>query len=114
MFALISDLRAFGATNALAREPPPFRAPCFARAAEVYAEQFADPDGRLRATFETLWISGWAPHESQPKPLKPGSAAMRLEDALGARAGGAGKVVSGTRQGLVRFDWRARVAHETS
>ena len=52
------------------------------RAAQVYAERFADPDGRLRATFETIWLTGWAPHESQPKPLKPGSAAMRLADAL--------------------------------
>ena len=54
------------------------------RAASVYAERFADPDGRLRATFDTIWLTGWAPHESQPKPLKPGSAAMRLADALNA------------------------------
>ena len=58
-----------------------------ARAAAVYAERFADPDGRVRATFETLWLSGWAPHESQPKPLKPGSAKARLADAL--KGGGA-------------------------
>ena len=58
-----------------------------ARAAEVYAERFADPDGRLRATFETVWLTGWAPHESQPKPLRPGSATARLADALKRREG---------------------------
>ena len=80
---LMRDLRAFGATNALsARRRTPLRRDVLGRAAAVYAERFADSDGRLRATFETLWLSGWAPHGSQPKPLKPGSAAMRLEDAL--------------------------------
>jgi len=52
------------------------------RAAKVYAERFADPDGRVRATFEMIFLSGWAPHESQQKPLAPGSAKMRLADAL--------------------------------
>ena len=56
-----------------------------ARAAAVYAERFSDPDGRLRATFDIVWLSGWAPHESQPKPLKPGSATTRLADALKTR-----------------------------
>ena len=80
---LMRDLRAFGASNALvARSRTPLRRDVLARAAAVYAERFADPDGRLRATFETLWVNGWVPHSSQPKPLKPGSAAMRLEDAL--------------------------------
>jgi hypothetical protein len=55
------------------------------RAAEVYAERFADADGRLRATFDLVWLSGWAPHESQPKPLKPGSARMSLAEALSGR-----------------------------
>ena len=83
--ALMRDLRAFGAANAMfARSRTPLRREVFARAQAIYAEKFADPDGRLRATFETLWASGWAPHASQPKPLKPGSAAMRLEDALKA------------------------------
>jgi hypothetical protein len=54
------------------------------RAAEIYQSRFADPDGRLRATFEFVWLSGWAPHESQQKPLQPGSAKARLADALGA------------------------------
>ena len=80
---LMRDLRAFGATNALrARPRTPLRQDVLGRAAAVYAERFADPNGRLRATFEILWLSGWVPHGSQPKPLKPGSAAMRLEDAL--------------------------------
>lgn len=82
-FALFRDLRAFGAANALlARSRAPARRELFARAAAIYAERYRDPDGRVRATFEVLWASGWAPHASQPKPLKPGSAAMRLEDAL--------------------------------
>jgi hypothetical protein len=49
---------------------------------EIYAERFADADGRIRATFEIVWLSGWAPHESQQKPLAPGSAKVRLADAL--------------------------------
>ncbi|MFC6772887.1 hypothetical protein [Methylobacterium gregans] len=55
------------------------------RAAEIYATRFADPDGRVRATFELLWLSGWVPHESQQKPLRPGSAQARLADALGTQ-----------------------------
>ncbi len=83
IFALMRDLRAFGVANALiARSRSPARREIFARAQEIYANRFADADGRLRATFEVVWISGWAPHESQPKPLKPGSAAIRLEDAI--------------------------------
>jgi SAM-dependent methyltransferase len=88
LFALMRDLRAFGATNALTlRSRKPLRRDVFARAGAVYAERFADADGRLRATFDTVWLTGWAPHESQPKPLRPGSAAMRLADALRARKG---------------------------
>ncbi|SFK52668.1 methyltransferase domain-containing protein [Methylocapsa palsarum] len=86
MFGLMADLRAMGASNALEarRRAPPPRA-LFARAAQIYAERFADPDGRVRATFELIFISGWAPHESQQKPLAPGSAKMRLADALRTR-----------------------------
>ena len=51
----------------------------------------ADADGRVRATFEIVWLSGWAPHESQQKPLAPGSARTRLADALGARETSAGE-----------------------
>jgi SAM-dependent methyltransferase len=83
MFALMADLRAMGATNALvARVRKPSSRKLFLRAAEIYAERFSDPDGRVRATFELIFVSGWAPHESQQKPLRPGSATMRLEDAL--------------------------------
>jgi SAM-dependent methyltransferase len=82
-FGLLRDLRAMGATNALlARRRDPLRRATLLRMAEIYAERFADPDGRVRATFELVWLSGWAPHESQQRPLKPGSARMRLADAL--------------------------------
>ena len=59
--------------------------------AQIYAERFADADGRLRATFEIVWLSGWVPHESQQKPLRPGSATHRLADALGTRERSAGE-----------------------
>jgi SAM-dependent methyltransferase len=86
-FALMQDLRRMGLTNALNdRRKTPLRRATLLRAAEIYAERFADPDGRVRATFEIVWLSGWAPHESQQKPLRPGSAKMRLADALGAKA----------------------------
>jgi hypothetical protein len=83
------DLRAMGLTNALndRRRSPLKRATLF-RAAEIYAERFADPDGRIPATFEIVWLSGWTPHESQQKPLRPGSAKVRLADALGTKEGG--------------------------
>ena len=83
MFALMHELRAMGATNALVdRARRPLRRAILLRAAEVYAELFSDADGRVRATFEIIWLSGWAPHESQQQPLRPGSARMRLADAL--------------------------------
>jgi SAM-dependent methyltransferase len=82
--ALMRDLRAMGATNTLvARRRTPLRRATLIRALEIYAERFSDPDGRIRATFELVWLSGWAPHESQQKPLRPGSAKMRLAEALG-------------------------------
>jgi SAM-dependent methyltransferase len=83
-FGLFRDLRAMGWANALvARRKTPSRRETLLRAAALYAKRFADPDGRLPATFEFVWVSGWAPHESQQKPLKPGSAKARLADALG-------------------------------
>ena len=83
MFGLLRDLRAMGATNALiARDRRPLRRAVLMKAAEIYQSRFADADGRLRATFEFVWVSGWAPHESQQKPLQPGSAKARLADAL--------------------------------
>jgi len=82
-FALMRDLRAMGATNVLAARPRrPVPARFFTRAAEIYAERHAEPDGRIPATFQIVWLSGWAPDASQQKPLKPGSAAARLADAL--------------------------------
>ncbi len=87
MFALLADLRAMGGTNALeARSRKPLRRAALERAAVTYAERFADPDGKLRATFDIVWLSGWAPHESQPKPLRPGSATTQLADALKSRS----------------------------
>ena len=91
IFGLLRDLRALGWTNALtARRKAGLRRDTLARAAALYAERFADADGRLRASFEMVWLSGWAPHESQQKPLRPGSAKARLADALGVPERGAG------------------------
>ena len=83
-FALMRDLRAMGMTNPLVeRARTPLRRATLFRAAQIYAERFADRDGRLRATFDLVWLSGWAPHASQQRPLRPGSAKTRLADALG-------------------------------
>ncbi|HWK86883.1 MAG TPA: methyltransferase domain-containing protein [Xanthobacteraceae bacterium] len=91
-FRLFQDLRRMGATNALMeRSRKPLTRKIVARAAEIYAERFRDPDGKLRATFDILWVAGWVPHESQQKPLKPGSARMRLADALGTTEKPAGE-----------------------
>jgi len=80
---LLRDLRGMGATNALVeRRRLPLKRATLLRMAEIYAERFRDPDGRLRASFDIVWLSGWAPHESQQKPLRPGSAQARLSDAL--------------------------------
>jgi SAM-dependent methyltransferase len=82
-FALMQDLRRMGATNILVeRRRTPTRRATLLRMAQIYGERFADPDGRIRATFDVIWLSGWAPHESQPKPLKPGSATASLADAV--------------------------------
>jgi SAM-dependent methyltransferase len=82
-FALMQDLRRMGASNVLLeRRRVPSRRTTLLRMAEIYAERFADADGRIRATFDLVWLSGWAPHESQQKPLKPGSAKASLADAV--------------------------------
>ena len=82
-FALMADLRGMGATNTLVeRRRLPTRRATMLRMAQIYSERFADPDGRLRATFDIIWLSGWAPHDSQPKPLRPGSAKASLEAAV--------------------------------
>ena len=91
-FALMQDLRRMGATNALVeRRRRPLRRATLARMAEIYRERFSDPDGRIRATFEIVWLSGWVPHESQQQPLRPGSAQRRLADALGTEEISAGE-----------------------
>jgi SAM-dependent methyltransferase len=90
--ALMRDLRAMGATNILReRSRKPLTKAILGRAAAIYAERFSDPDGRIRATFDLIWLSGWAPHESQQRALRPGSAKQRLADALGAQERPAGE-----------------------
>jgi hypothetical protein len=82
--ALMHELKAMGAANPLtARSKIPLRRDTLARATQFYLDHFSEADGRVRATFEILYLCGWAPHESQQKPLKPGSAAARLADVLG-------------------------------
>lgn len=92
MLDLFRDLRRMGATNALVeRSRKPLRRATLARAAAIYAEKFSDPDGKIRASFDMLWISGWAPSDTQQKPLRPGSAKTRLADALGTTEKSAGE-----------------------
>lgn len=80
---LMRDLRAMGMANPMmGRSKRPLNRSFLMRAAELYAERYSDPDGRIRATFSIIFVSGWAPHESQQKPLRPGSAKTRLADAL--------------------------------
>ncbi|MFC3703938.1 SAM-dependent methyltransferase [Devosia honganensis] len=82
-FALMADLKALGAANPLADRPRRFTTrTLLTAAAEAYAARDADPDGRVRATLEIVWIAGWAPHESQQKPLRPGSATVSMKDIL--------------------------------
>ncbi|HMM92798.1 methyltransferase domain-containing protein [Bradyrhizobium sp.] len=82
-FALMADIRRMGASNILIeRRRAPTRRTTMLRMAQIYGERFADADGRIRATFDVIWLSGWAPHESQPKPLRPGSAKASLEAAV--------------------------------
>lgn len=83
MFALMRELRAMGAANALVARSrkPPSRA-IFARAAEFYQQRFGAADGRIPATFTFVWMSGWAPSQSQQKPARRGSATASLADVL--------------------------------
>jgi SAM-dependent methyltransferase len=82
-FALMHDLRRMGATNILVeRRRAPTRRATLLRMAQIYGERFADPDGRIRATFDVIWLLGWAPHASQQQPLKPGSAKASLAEAV--------------------------------
>jgi SAM-dependent methyltransferase len=89
---LMHDLRRMGASNALIeRRRAPLKRATLKRMMQIYAERFAGADGRIAATFEIVWLSGWAPHESQQQPLAPGSAKTRLADALGTRELSAGE-----------------------
>jgi hypothetical protein len=93
---LMSDLRAMGETNVLhARRRTALRRDTLAEACRLYAERFARPDGRITATFEVIFLTGWAPSASQPRPLRPGSAAARLADALGTAERSAGEKAGG-------------------
>ena len=81
---LMHDLRAMGETSALASRPRTFlRRAVLTRAQTLYGAHFAEPDGRIRATFDLIVLTGWSPDASQPQPLRPGSASTRLADALG-------------------------------
>jgi NADH dehydrogenase [ubiquinone] 1 alpha subcomplex assembly factor 5 len=91
VFRLMADLRGMGEANAgLNRRRMPVPRTLFLKAAERYAELYAGPDGRIGATFQILWMAGWAPHESQQRPARPGSAGRRLADALGTEERPAG------------------------
>jgi NADH dehydrogenase [ubiquinone] 1 alpha subcomplex assembly factor 5 len=93
--ALMRELKAMGAANPLtARSKKSLRRDTLARAGAIYSERFGEPDGRVRATFEIIYLCGWAPHESQQKPLKPGTAAASLADALGTAEHSAGDKAS--------------------
>jgi SAM-dependent methyltransferase len=93
-WTLFADLRAMGETNVLVeRDRKPLPRQTLAAALAHYASKHADPDGRLRATFDVAYLTGWSPHESQPKALKPGSAAARLADALHTTEQSAGEKV---------------------
>ncbi|GLQ40136.1 hypothetical protein GCM10007908_37560 [Rhizobium albus] len=88
MFGLMRDLRAMGMANPLSgRSRRPASRALFLRAAELYAERFSDPDGRIRATFRIIHMSGWRPHESQQKPARRGSATVSLADILKSTSG---------------------------
>jgi SAM-dependent methyltransferase len=81
--SLMYEIRALGLQHALAdRVRRPATAALLARAAAFYDSHYSDADGRIRATVETAWLIGWAPHASQQQPLRPGSAKARLADAL--------------------------------
>ena len=83
-FALMAELKALGASNPLADRPRRLATrTLLAAAAQAYATRDADPDGRVRATLEIIWLAGWVPHESQQKPLRPGSATVSMKDVLG-------------------------------
>ena len=83
---LLQDLKGMGEQAAFAKRDGQDRRPLsrriLARMSEIYMDRFSDPDGKVRATFEVVWLSGWGPHSSQPKPLKPGSGQHSLAEAV--------------------------------
>lgn len=90
--ALMRELQHLGWSNVLhERRPGPLGRRLLQRVVEIYGERFSAADGRIRATFEIVTLTGWAPHESQQKPLRPGSARRRLADALGTTEQSAGE-----------------------
>ncbi len=90
--ALFRDLRGMGETSCLIeRRGIGLTRSVLARAMDIYIERFSNPDGRIRATFEIITLTGWAPHASQQKPLLPGSAKTRLAAALGTKEQSAGE-----------------------
>jgi len=91
LFRLLADLRGMGETNTVReRVRTATRRNIFLRAAELYLERYPAEDGRIRATFEIIFLHGWAPHESQQRALRPGSAKTSLADALGTAEYSAG------------------------
>ena len=89
---LMRELRAMGETNILtARRRESMRRATLTRACEIYSQHFGTPDGRVRATFEIVFLTGWSPGPDQPKALRPGSATARLADALGTDEIGTGE-----------------------
>ncbi len=92
IFPLMHDLRLMGEGNAITERSKHFtRRELFLRAGELYAQKFADPDGRIRASFEVIFLLGWSPHTSQQQPLRPGSAKTRLAEFLGTDEIGTGE-----------------------
>ena len=99
-FTLLADLRGMGETNAVAGRRKGFsRRATLMRAAELYAARHAGPDGRLPATFQVIYLTAWAPHQSQPQPLRPGSAKARLSAALGSEERSAGEAADPRKPG---------------
>jgi SAM-dependent methyltransferase len=91
-FALMRDLAAMGESNLVAeRRRGLARRATLLRAVEIYGARFARPSGRVTASFEVLFLHGWAPHPAQPRPIRPGSAAHRLATALGTSELSAGE-----------------------
>ncbi len=89
---LIKELQRMGEGNAVAeRSRRPLRRSVLFRAAELYQQRYAAPDGRIPATFQIIYLHGWAPHESQQKPLRPGAARNRLAAALNSKEQSAGE-----------------------